>query len=138
MPQAQFSSVGVSAVAQANAVLDVIDHFASAVRGETELAAYSRQQLTARVDGLYAEAEELLKSLLAEIAEYRRLEADPDADLQPEHYVCAPDTYAATAVEDARLRALDRGRGERQAVDAHERTSHDAALHGLVRAEVGR
>lgn len=75
------SAVGVSAVAQANAVLDVIDHFASAVRGETELAAYARKQLVARVDGLYAEAEGLLKALLEEIAEYRRLEADPDADL---------------------------------------------------------
>lgn len=40
-----------------------------------------------------------------------------ELDLQPEHYVTAPDTNGYP-------------------VDAHEHTSHDAALHGLVRAEV--
>lgn len=121
----QFTSngVGISAVAQANAVLDVIDHFASAVRSETELATYARMQLVARVDGLYASAEGILKSLLEEIAEYRRLEADPDADLawiEPEHP------------------PLSHLQGAEPGVDCHEHTplSADAALHGLRGQEV--
>jgi hypothetical protein len=77
----QSSSVGIGAVAQANATLDVIDHLRSAVRSEHELAAFARMRLVARIDQLAHEAKQVLASLREEIAEYRRLEADPDADL---------------------------------------------------------
>lgn len=118
-------NVGITAVAQANAVLDVIDHFASAVRSETELATYARMQLVARVDGLYAAAEGILKSLLEEIAEYRRLEADPDADLDDtQPFPVQPQPPPLSQIRRAA-----------EGVDCHEHTplSYDAKTHGLVR-----